>query len=82
MSFANHMPATEKYLFSRDVFRSRAKKEFFERKPDVAPLISVINDYVASTMLGLSGKDIFKTTVAKTFRWSASISRRPAIFRI
>jgi tetratricopeptide (TPR) repeat protein len=58
MSSPNHLPATEKYLFSRDGFRSCAKREFFESKSGVAPLISAINDYVASTILELSGQDM------------------------
>lgn len=52
----NSLASTKKYLSSRDIFRARAKEEFFARKPSVSPLILAINDYVASSTLGVSNQ--------------------------
>jgi hypothetical protein len=38
------LTGAEKYLFSRGVFRDRAKKEFFERKLSVGSLNLLVND--------------------------------------
>lgn len=58
MSSMNSLPSTEKYLYSREILRARAREEFFAKKPSVGPLISAINDYVSSTTLGLSDQDV------------------------
>lgn len=50
--------ATEKYLHSRNHFRVKAKQDFFDRNPKIAPLISAVNEYVAVVMLSLSGQDM------------------------
>jgi len=49
--------ATEKYLSSRDALRAQAKAKFFAHNPNAAPLVASINDYVATSLLGLSGQD-------------------------
>ena len=58
MPSINHPQATEEYLFSRNVFRSQAQKEFYEGKHGVTGLVFAINDYVATTTLELSGQTI------------------------
>lgn len=50
--------STEKYLFSRTVFREQAKEQFYTRRPKIVHLISAANEYVAKTMLSLSGQDM------------------------
>ena len=47
----------DKYLASRGVFRGIAKQRFFEN-PHADPLISTLNEYVATTMFAMSGKDV------------------------
>jgi hypothetical protein len=58
MSATDFTSAAEKYLNSRDVLRARAKEEFYSRNPAVGDLISAINEYVAKSMLSLSGQDM------------------------
>ena len=58
MDNANKDINPEKYLHSREVFRDRARKEFKDRNMHAVPLIRVINDYAAATLLGLSGCDV------------------------
>ena len=49
--------AQDKYLNSREVFREVARNKFFEN-PHALPLIAVANEYVATTMFVMSGKDV------------------------
>lgn len=49
--------AQDKYLCSRQVFREIARNKFFEN-PHALPLIAVVNEYVATTMFIMSGKDV------------------------
>ena len=58
MSTTNFSSSTEKYLYSRDAFRVRAREEFFYRRPSIKLLVFAINEYVASSMLALSGQDM------------------------
>jgi hypothetical protein len=50
--------SAEKYLYSREFFREQARKEFSERNLHAIPLIRLLNDYAATTMLGSSGCDV------------------------
>jgi hypothetical protein len=50
--------SSAKYLYSREFFREQARKEFGDRNAHAIPLIRLLNDYVATTMLGASGHDV------------------------
>ena len=47
----------EKYIHSREVFRERARGQFFARD-HARSLVDVINDYVVGAMFALSGQDM------------------------
>jgi hypothetical protein len=49
--------AQDKYLRSRQAFREIARDKFFEN-PRALPLLTVANEYVATTMFMMSGKDV------------------------
>ena len=49
---------TEKYLYSRDVFRKKHQTDFLKLKGDINLLITSTNELVASLTLFFSGKDL------------------------
>ncbi|SDR10669.1 hypothetical protein [Pseudoxanthomonas sp. CF125] len=49
--------AQDNYLRSRHAFREIARNKFLEN-PHALPLVSVANEYVATTMFLMSGKDV------------------------
>lgn len=50
-------PNPHKYLRSRDIFRATAAKDFL-KNPNALRLVEVLNEYVATTMFTMSGKDV------------------------
>ena len=58
MSATDFSSTAEKYLYSRDVLRTKAKAEFFSREPAISDLITEINEFVARSILSLSGQDM------------------------
>lgn len=57
MADPEELVGADKYNYSREVFRDRAKSEFFARK-HARSLVEITNDYVAGTMFAGSGHDI------------------------
>jgi hypothetical protein len=49
--------AQDKYLRSRQAFREATRNKFFQN-PQALPLIAAANEYVATTMFMMSGKDV------------------------
>src|SRR5438105_5016353 len=57
MAGHDELAAGDRYVRSREVFRERAKSEFFA-KEHVRFLVKIINDYVARVMFAASGQDM------------------------
>jgi hypothetical protein len=58
MDDPNKETSSAKYLYSREFCREQARKDFGDRNVHAMPLIRLLNDYVANTMLGASGYDV------------------------
>jgi hypothetical protein len=54
------LPNAQKYLECREAARRRAQHELLAHHPEAAPLVALGNEYVASCMLALSGRDFTK----------------------
>lgn len=57
MTKNSSLPAAQNYLNSRNAFRAEAVREF-QDNPDALRLVDLLNDYVATTMFLMSGKDV------------------------
>lgn len=57
MAGYDELPAGDKYVRSREIFRERAKSAFFA-KHHARSLVEVINEYVARAMFAGSGQDM------------------------